>query len=237
MIEDTSASNNRLTMPDIGDETTSRLRRYADLLAEANGRARLVGPRDAETIYSTLIEDALYGLPLFSGVRSFADIGTGGGIPGAVIAMCRPDISALLIDSIAKKTVLLTEIASQLGASNITVLNARSETAAADRREQLDAATARAVAPAPILAELLSPFVRPGGRVIAYKGRSARDECRPADGKWGKLGLSAPKFYDYSRGDDERSFCIVVWKKISKTPSAYPRRPGDADKAPWYARS
>lgn len=235
MRMDTIDSNTPL-LPEIGAEVEARLRRYASLLAEANGRARLVGPREPDAIWSTLIEDALYGLALFDGVRSFVDVGTGGGIPGAVIAMCMPNVPALLIDSIAKKTALLAEMVSELGASNITLENVRSEDAAASHRESFDAATARALAPSPVLAELLSPFVRVGGRIIAYKGRSARDECLPAAGKWGALGLASPEFIDYEhRGDSERRFCIIVWRKTSKCPKRFPRRVGDAGKSPWYA--
>lgn len=222
---------------DITDRTDGRiikkLREYASLLAAASSSARLTGPRDEDDIYRSLIVDCLYSVPFFDGCKSVIDVGTGGGIPGMVLAIAMPDARFVLLDSITKKTVLVREIARALGCANVEVVNARSEEYAATVRESFDAATARAVANAPTLAEYLTPFVRVGGAIVACKGSAVHDELSPAAGAWGALGLSAPEITPYEH--EGKDLCVVKWIKRSKCPSNFPRRPGEAAKHPWYA--
>lgn len=209
-----------------------KLHELARLLAEANLRARITGPRDEATIYRELVLDCLYCVPHLEGCASFVDVGSGGGLPGIVIALCRPDMSGILLDSIAKKTNAAGEIASALGCASLKAVCARSEELASRERERYDAAVAKAVAPAAILAELLSPLVRVGGCIVALKGSSARDELSSAEGRWGELGLSSPAVHPYDH--EGRSLCVVVWQKTKSCPARFPRRPGDAVHSPWY---
>ena len=83
-----------------------------------------------------------------------------------------------------------------------------------------------------MLAEYLTPFVKRGGRLLAFKGPKAAEELAPASGKWKSLGLSEPRLVSYALEDMER--CVVVWDKVSPTPKGIPRRPGMAEKFPWY---
>lgn len=211
--------------------TIDKLKDYARLLAEASSAVRLTGPRDADVIYRDLILDCLYSAPFFDGCRSVIDVGTGGGIPGIVLAIVMPQTRFVLVDSIAKKTKIVERIAHELGCSNVQVVNARSEEYAVSARESFDAAVARAVASAPILAEYLSPFVRVGGRAVASKGGGAEGELDVPRGSWARLGLSDPQLNKYVR--DGRDFFAVVWEKTAACPAAFPRRPGEAAKRPW----
>jgi 16S rRNA (guanine527-N7)-methyltransferase len=213
-------------------DTELKLREYARLLAEGNARARLTGPSDPGTIYDDHIADCLRALPFFEGARSFADVGTGGGLPGIVLGVCLPGAHGVLIDSIGKKAAIVAEIASRLGCTNIEVRHERSEEYARAHREQFAVAAARAVTSAPVLAEYLSPLVEPGGRIVAFKGRNARSEIEPAKNLWGLLGLSEPRLHSYTHGGKERF--LVVWDKIKKCPARFPRKPGIAEKFPWY---
>ena len=97
---------------------------------------------------------------------------------------------------------------------------------------KFDAAAARAVCSAGVLAEYLTPFVRRGGKLLAFKGPKAAEELAPAAGKWKTLGLSEPRIVRYELEDMER--CVAVWDKIYPTPKGIPRRPGMAEKFPWY---
>ncbi|MDL2263333.1 16S rRNA (guanine(527)-N(7))-methyltransferase RsmG, partial [Synergistaceae bacterium OttesenSCG-928-I11] len=193
-------------------DVEEKLCAYARLLSEGNARARLTGPSDPGTIYEEHILDCLYALPFLEGAESFIDVGTGGGLPGLVFGICLPNSRGVLIDSVGKKVKIVADIASQLGCSNIEVQHVRSEEYAQETREHFSVATARAVTSAPVLAEYLSPFVKTGGRIVAFKGRNAESEIEPARARWETLGLSEPRLYPYTH--KEKSRFIVVWTKI-----------------------
>ena len=213
-------------------ETALKLRRYAAMLGEANATARITGPSDPEILLREHIADALEGLRFIAGCGSFADVGTGGGLPGLVWAICRPDARACLIDSVAKKIGIVRGLADSLNCQNVSAINARSEDFARTNRETFDAATARAVADSRILAEYLSPLVRVGGRLIAFKGIRASEEVRLPERAWRVLGLSKPELHPYSVAG--RRCCLVVWEKTGACHRRFPRRPGMAEKHPWF---
>lgn len=224
---------------EITEKTEIQLRRFARLVARANDIARITGPSDEDVIYGEHVKDALEALPLlekFPDGCSFADVGTGGGLPGIVWGICRPGMHGVLIDSIRKKAEIVREIAGALELKNITVLGERSEETACSRRETFDIATARAVADSPVLAEYLSPLVRTGGLLIAFKGPRAVLELESIHpGDWMKLGLGAPSLLPYKILGHERN--MVIWEKTSPCPKRFPRRPGEAKKNPWNKRS
>lgn len=213
------------------EDMEKTLRNYAVLLGKCNERARLTGPSDPEILYAEHIADALPGLPYLPAEGSFVDVGTGGGLPGMVWGICRPDLKGTLLDSIGRKSKLVEEMAIALGCSNIDVVNMRSEDFARTHRERFDVATARAVAHACILAEYLSPLVKPGGRLIAFKGPGAAEEVRIPPAKWNVLGLSKPALHPYRTAGKDRF--LVIWEKVSRISRQYPRNPGLAEKKPW----
>lgn len=215
------------------EDAGQKLRRYAELLAEANSRARLTGSSDPDVLYKEHISDALVAMPWLPESGSFIDVGTGGGLPGLVWGICRPDLRGTLLDSIGKKCLLLRQIATELGCSNIETVNMRSEDFAKNNREMFDIATARAVAHACILAEYLAPLVKKGGRIITFKGQGAADEIRIPDSKWNQLGLTPPSLHPYSIVGKDRN--LLIWEKQTHTPKQYPRTPGMAEKKPWHS--
>lgn len=218
----------------ITDEMKNKLRLYAQLLAKANERARLTGALDPEILMDEHFSDAMAALPLLpANARSFVDVGTGGGLPGMVWAICRPDLSGTLLDSIRRKSALLAEIALELAMNNVEVVCTRSEdfASAPGCRESFDIATARAVASCCVLAEYLSPLVRVGGLIIAFKGQTVRDELATGV-KWRELGLSAPRLRPYETAGKPRN--LVVWRKIAACSARFPRKPGMAEKKPWH---
>ncbi|MDR1514378.1 MAG: 16S rRNA (guanine(527)-N(7))-methyltransferase RsmG [Synergistaceae bacterium] len=213
-------------------DTIIKLQKYAELLGEANKKARLTGPSDPSTLFREHIADAISGLPYLPEGCSFVDIGTGGGLPGLVWCICRPHSRGVLLDSVGKKITLLTAIAQELGCSNAEPLRMRSEDFARTHRESFGAATARAVAHSCALAEYMSPLVATGGRLIAFKGPNAGDELDVPDSRWKKLGLGRPEQHNYNIEGKAR--LIIVWEKIGKCPAQYPRKSGDALKNPWW---
>jgi 16S rRNA (guanine527-N7)-methyltransferase len=228
------------------------LRRYAEILASC-AAARLTGTRGAEELYSLHIRDCLRSVPLLpagSGPNGavpgkagkIIDVGSGGGLPGMVWAICRPDLAVTLLDSVGKKCRAMEDMAAELGLANVTVVWSRCEEYAADKRnhESCAFAAARALAHAGVLAEYLSPLVMRGGRLAAFKGPKGEEELREVGNRWTALGLSQPRLISYDLGtgtartDAARSYFFAVWEKNAPCPPAYPRRPGLAGIKNWW---
>ncbi|MDR3164474.1 MAG: 16S rRNA (guanine(527)-N(7))-methyltransferase RsmG [Synergistaceae bacterium] len=222
---------------EINPDIEKKLRLFARLLAEGNERARLVGPSDANVIYEEHIKDAVAASRLLgvlpSGSR-FADIGTGGGIPGIVWCVCRSDMEGVMADSVGKKIKIAREISEALCLKNAAFVNARSEELAARERETFDAASARAVADSRVTAEYLAPLVKAGGILIAFKGAKVHSEINLPAPLWRKLGLSAPSLEPYSMSG--KALYLLTWKKIAPCPARFPRKPGEAKRDPWWLK-
>ena len=201
----------------------SILYRYAELLDSCT-RARLTGTRGADDIFALQVEDCLPSLEFLPESGRVIDVGSGGGLPGIVWAVHRPDLRVTLLDSVNKKCVAVREIVDALNIPNIEIICARSEDYAKIHREIFDMAGARALSSAGVTAELLSPLVKIGGRILTFKGEKVNDEISAVNRKWGILGLSEPsmKFY----GGEDSSRCVVTWEKVKKCPANFPRRTG-----------
>ena len=215
-------------------EKETLLRKYAQLLLHANETARLVGPSDEETLWKEHITDCAAAVSLLPEEGKFIDVGTGGGLPGLIFAVCRPKAQVTLLDSIAKKCALVEKIAAALCLGNVTVVCARSEEFAKTHLEKFSVVTARAVCATGVLAEYLAPLAKIKGKIIAFKGPRVVDEINEIGAKWQTLGLSSPKLLPYEIG--EAKHFLAVWEKISQTTKGIPRRPGMAEKFPWYKR-
>lgn len=216
----------------INAETEEVLHKYAKLLLVMNENIRLVGPRDEETLWEAHICNCLNLLPLMPENGTVVDIGTGGGLPGAVLAICRHDLDFVLIDSVAKKINALTEILRKLSLKNVHAMCIRSEDLAMDYREKFTCATVSAVSEAGVIAEYMSPLVKVGGTLLAMKGGSVTEELAAVHDKWRKLGLSEPLLYKYVIC--EHPNYILMWKKASPCPPRFPRQAGKAVKNPWW---
>ena len=199
----------------------STLYRYAELLASCT-RARLTGTRGADDIFALQVEDCLPSLEFLPEHGRVVDVGSGGGLPGVVWAVYRPDLSVTLVDSISKKCIAVKEIVDALNIPHVEIVCERSEDYARPHREIFDMAGARALSSAGVVAELLSPLVKKGGRILTFKGEKVNDEISAVNGKWGMLGLSEPELKFY--GGEGSSKCIVTWEKVKKCPAMFPRR-------------
>ena len=159
---------------------------------------------------------------------SFIDVGTGAGFPALPLLIFRPDLSGTLCDSLNKRCVYLEKACSLVGIKAY-IIHARSEELGRKKRECFDFATARAVAAMPVLSEYCIPFVKVGGRFIALK--SVNEDISEAKSAISKLGGEIELIRDYTipNGDARR---LAVIKKISQTPTKYPRNSGNIQKKP-----
>ena len=153
--------------------------------------------------------------------KSLIDVGCGAGFPGVPLAIASPQTQVTLLDSLGKRVNWLKEILPQLGV-NAQCVTARAEEAVADRRESYDYAVSRAVARLNILLELLAPYVKVGGAVVAMKGSAAKEELAECAGAMKKLGLKQEAFLEFPV--DGASHAVIILRKVAPTPAQYPRR-------------
>ncbi len=189
----------------------------------------------ASSAWTVHVADSLSGLGLAELARAetIADVGSGAGFPGLVLAAMLPEARVDLIESTGRKCEFIARAASAGGLGNARVVNQRAEEwAAGEGREAYDAVTARAVGRLSTLAELASPLLRPGGVLVAWKGR--RDAEEEAE-----LGRGAPRLAMEPReirwvgpyaGSENRHLHLLA--KAGDTPAELPRRPGMAKKRP-----
>ncbi|GAB6280878.1 MAG: 16S rRNA (guanine(527)-N(7))-methyltransferase RsmG [Thermovirga sp.] len=213
-------------------EFGASLENYAQLLASLNEKARLTGPREASVIMEEHIRDCAFSLAFAPDIGSVVDVGTGGGLPGIVWALCRPKLRVTLLESVGKKCSMLAEISSRLGLSNTRIACARSETLATEQRESYGIALSRAVGHLGVVAEYLSPLVRVGGFGLVFKGPKVGQEIEEVDKDWMDLGFGDPVIYPY--GVNGKSLCLVKLEKQKPCPAKFPRNPGKANKSFWW---
>ena len=153
--------------------------------------------------------------------KSLIDVGCGAGFPGVPLAIACPRAKITLLDSLGKRMKWLETVLPQLGV-RAECVTARAEEAVAQRREQYDFATSRAVARLNILLELTAPYVKVGGAVLAMKGAAAREELSECAGAIKKLGRTLEQVREFPI--DGTAHAVIVLRKIAPTPPKYPRR-------------
>lgn len=152
-------------------------RRFRDDLVEHGEDLGLIGPRELERLWTRhIINSALLG-PMVSG-SSLADIGSGAGFPGLVIAMMRPDVHCVLIEPMERRATWLVDESERLGLGNVEVVRARAEDVG--KKVSCDVVTARAVSALKKLIPLALPLCAPGGQLLFLKGQRVDDEVRAA---------------------------------------------------------
>jgi 16S rRNA (guanine527-N7)-methyltransferase len=206
---------------------------FVRLLLEANTRlnlTRVVTPDDIARLH---LLDAVAAAPLLpSDARRAVDLGSGGGVPGIVLAMARPEMHWTLVDSLGKKVDALRSVATGLGLANVDVIASRAELLGrGPQRESFDLVTARALASLPVLAEYALPMLRVGGTLLAWKGPITDDELAAGGTASELLGGGAPE--ERAAGipalGDHR---FILIEKLRPTPARWPRRPGDPARRP-----
>ncbi|MDO9508633.1 MAG: 16S rRNA (guanine(527)-N(7))-methyltransferase RsmG [Thermovirgaceae bacterium] len=213
-------------------EFGAHLENFSQLLAGLNERARLTGPREAFVIMEEHIRDCAFSLVFAPDIGSVVDVGTGGGLPGVVWAVCRPKLRVTLLESVGKKCSVLEEISYRLRLSNVDIACSRSEALALERRESYGIALSRAVGHLGVVAEYISPLVRVGGFGLVFKGPKVEQELEDVGSDWPVLGFKDPVIYPYSLNG--KSLCIVKLEKQKPCPARFPRNPGKANKNFWW---
>ena len=219
---------------EVSRETYQKLEDYAAFLVAYNENVNLTAITDGDGILKKHFIDSLllHGIckAQFPEGGRVLDIGSGAGFPGVPLALQRPDLRITLLDSLNKRIVFLQQLCEKLGLSYEAV-HGRAEQMAKDEtyREQFDVVTARAVAALPTLAEYSLPFVKIGGYWIAMKGPG--EDVQPALQAMRVLGGKLIDTQRYTLPDGEERVIYVV-KKLSPTPTKFPRNSGQIKAKP-----
>ncbi len=208
---------------------------FANLLIEYNKKVNLTAITKPEDIENKHFIDSLLlaSMPHIKG--SVVDVGTGAGFPGIVLKLYKPEIELTLMEPTGKRVEFLKCACGELGLSDVHFVKERAEEAARKSyREKYDVAVARAVAKMNALSEFCLPLVKKGGCFLAMKGASGQEELKQAMPALSKLGASCDDKNDIKQFilPDESIRTIIICKKISQTPSVYPRNGGKIAKAP-----
>lgn len=155
---------------------------YLALLAKWNAVYNLTAVRDPEQMVTQHLLDSLAAVPAFAGAKNVLDVGAGGGLPGIVLAIARPDIRVSLIDTVHKKTAFLTQVKAELGLRNVTVYTARVEQLQVEQK--FDVITSRAFAELSDFVTWSGHLLEEGGRFIALKGVAPNEEIARLPAGW-----------------------------------------------------
>lgn len=209
----------------VTEEQYSLLDKYAELLVEYNKVMNLTGITDPQGISEKHFLDSLlvFKLADISENSSVIDVGTGAGFPGVPMKLYRPDLDVTLLDSLNKRINFLSAVSD--ATLPMKCIHARAEEGGRKQelRESFDVSIARAVAALPVLAEYCLPYVKVGGMFIAMKGPG--EDISQGETAVKTLGgeIADIKKYELPSGDKR---VMVIVKKISNTPTKYPRNGG-----------
>jgi 16S rRNA (guanine527-N7)-methyltransferase len=212
--------NARFNLTAITEPEQIEIRHYLDSLALAPALAALEG-----VSLSSLLSRSMRA----------ADVGAGAGLPGLALRIVWPRLQLTCIEATGKKVRFMEHVASTLGLTDVSLVQARRACARPPHREAYDLVMARAVATLPTLVEYLLPLARRGGRVIAYKGSAAHEEALAAEQGIRLLGGRLRKLIPVEVPGLAETRVIVVIDKVSPTPEAYPRSRGLPRKEPLGA--
>lgn len=163
----------------IAGDRIDALRLFTRDLAERGEPLGLIGPLEPIRIWTRHVLNSAILAPLIDEHARVADIGTGGGMPGLVLAIVRPDAYFVLIEPMERRCAWLTEQAERLELGNVEVKRGRAEEF--HGAFEVDQVTARAVTALKKLVPLAAPLVSDGGELLFLKGASVQEEIDAAE--------------------------------------------------------
>lgn len=172
-----------------GDQIES-LRAFTSDLAQRGELLGLIGPLELPRLWTRHVLNSAVMAPLLESGTQVADIGTGGGMPGLVLAIVRPDVTFRLIEPMERRCAWLTEQVERLGLTNVEVLRGRAEEY--HDAFEVDVVTARAVTALRKLIPITVPLLRDGGQTIFLKGSGVDAEIEAARKLISKYKLRNP---------------------------------------------
>ena len=212
MSEASDVSRETPSVPDAGRRAFSSDRlplavAYVELLASAGVERGLIGPREAPRLWERHVLNCLALSSAIPQGATVADLGSGAGLPGLVLAIGRPDLDVTLVEPLLRRATFLEEALDALTLDRVQVIRCRAEELHGSRR--FDVVTARALAPLDRLLGWSMPLVAAPGCLLAMKGASAAAEVAAAERSLRVLGCAAPEILELT-GPDGASTATVV---------------------------
>lgn len=172
---------------DVSPAQQDQLMDYLGLMFKWNSVYNLTSLRDPMQMVTHHLLDSLAAVPAFAAARNVLDVGSGGGLPGIVLAIVRPDMKVSMIDTVHKKTAFLTQVKAELGMANVTVYTMKVQEL--DVSDKFDVITSRAFADLSDFINWSSHLLAEGGRYIALKGVAPQEERERVPAAWKVTGV------------------------------------------------
>ena len=208
----------------IDENQKNQLVSYMELTLKANESFNLTANDTKESfMIKNIIDSLLIVKNLDLDEKNILDLGSGAGLPGIPLAIYYKNTNFTLLEPLTKRANFLKEIAQKLGLKNVKVVNERAEIFIKNARESFDFVTSRAVSRLNILLELSIPFLKVGGKLIAYKGINYQEEINESKNA---LDLLSSKIIAIEEENlvqiNEKRYNIFI-QKNQKTSQKYPR--------------
>lgn len=221
---------------DLTPAMAENFRLYLELLIDARRTINLIGIEEPREVLTQLFRDALCLQKTggFSAEGPLLDLGTGGGIPGIPLKITNPSLHLWLLEARSKKAAFLRRTAERIGLSQVEILEGRAETLAhaQEYRERAAVVVSRSVAALPELVELGLPFLALGGLLVTWKGSRWSEELESAGRAIELLGGEFEQSLTLEVPGCEYPRVLVMIRKHSPTPDAFPRRNGVPHRKP-----
>jgi 16S rRNA (guanine527-N7)-methyltransferase len=172
---------------DVSPAQQEQLLDYLALMNKWNSVYNLTSLRDPMQMVTHHLLDSLAAVPAFAGARNVLDVGAGGGLPGIVLAICRPDMKVAMIDTVHKKTAFLKQVKAELELANITVYTMKVQDLLVE--DKFDVITSRAFADLSDFLNWSGHLLAQGGKFIALKGVAPPEEQERIPEEWKVTGL------------------------------------------------
>ncbi|MDD7385170.1 MAG: 16S rRNA (guanine(527)-N(7))-methyltransferase RsmG [Actinomycetaceae bacterium] len=195
-----------------GDAVWTLLKDYARILVSEGIDQGVIGPHEAARIFDRHILNSTALNTYIPDGSQVIDVGSGGGLPGLVIAITRPDVSMSLVEPLQRRSDFLTRTIHALGLSNVSVYRARSEDLFGKMLAPI--VTARGVSALHSLLGMTMPLVAPQGSLLALKGFRAGKEIDNAARELKKSGaLWADVYEERVFASTQPTYVVEVRKK------------------------
>lgn len=182
---------------------------FAQMLAEEGELRGLIGPREVPRLWRRHILNSAAVAPFLPKSGTVADVGSGAGLPGIVLAIMRPDVDFTLIEPMERRVEWLSEVIEEIGLDNVHIAHKRAEEL--HKVSRFTVVTARAVAAMDKLLRFTMPLVEPGGRLLALKGERVHDEIDNAKYVLKKFKASVVEVHEVDiAGDGDVTYVAEV---------------------------
>ena len=172
---------------DVSEQQQGKLMAYLQLMHKWNAVYNLTSLRDPMQMVTHHLLDSLAAVPAFATARNVLDVGAGGGLPGIVLAITRPDMKVAMIDTVHKKTAFLTQVKAELALANVAVHTMKVQDL--EVSDKFDVITSRAFADLSDFVNWSGHLLAEGGRFIALKGVAPSEERERLPQDWKVTGL------------------------------------------------